>query len=94
MFYLLEVQNQLSDSNFNIQYITQNFYDIYINTIEINEIDKYDIINKKQERKMCSDYIKTLRIKTPSMEQITRNLSGGNQQKVIVANGLPEIPKC
>ena len=43
-------KNQLSDSNFNIQSITQNFYDIYINTIEINEIDKYDFINKKQEK--------------------------------------------
>jgi hypothetical protein len=43
-------KNQLSDSDFNIQSITQNFFDIYVNTIEINEIDKYDFINKEQEK--------------------------------------------
>ena len=57
-------------------------------------LSKYlGFINKRQERKLCSDFIKTLRIKTPSMEQITRNLSGGNQQKVIVAKWVARNPK-
>ena len=37
---------------------------------------------------MAQKYIKELAIKTPSMEQLTRNLSGGNQQKVVLAKSL------
>ena len=37
---------------------------------------------------MAEKYIKELSIKTPSMEQLTRNLSGGNQQKVVLAKSL------
>ncbi|AJT42114.1 sugar ABC transporter ATP-binding protein [Psychromicrobium lacuslunae] len=34
------------------------------------------------------EYIEKLRIKTPSGDQITKNLSGGNQQKVVIAKWL------
>lgn len=34
------------------------------------------------------EYIQKLRIKTPSAAQITKNLSGGNQQKVVIAKWL------
>jgi ribose transport system ATP-binding protein len=33
-------------------------------------------------------YVESLRIKTPSIHQITKNLSGGNQQKVVIAKWL------
>ena len=40
------------------------------------------------EKKTILDYIDRLNIKTPSYMQLTRNLSGGNQQKVVLAKWL------
>ena len=37
---------------------------------------------------VANDFIKNVRIKTPSSTQIVRNLSGGNQQKVVIAKWL------
>ncbi len=38
--------------------------------------------------KVSAEYVKTLKVKTPSVEQETRLLSGGNQQKVVIAKWL------
>jgi len=40
-----------------------------------------------------SDYVQRLRIKTPSISQTVENLSGGNQQKVLVGKWLMTQPK-
>ena len=50
-------------------------------------------MDNQQEKKITQDYIKELGIKTPSQEAMIQNLSGGNQQKVIVARWLAENPK-
>ncbi|MVX64729.1 ATP-binding cassette domain-containing protein [Clostridium chromiireducens] len=52
---------------------------------------KYLPMKKQQE--ISRKYIDLLRIKTPSMEQKISNLSGGNQQKVILARWLATEPK-
>jgi ABC-type sugar transport system ATPase subunit len=41
---------------------------------------------------LAKEYVKRLRIQTPSLQQIVRNLSGGNQQKVILARCLALQP--
>lgn len=46
------------------------------------------IINHKKEKEICQEQIRKLTIKTPSMNQLVKNLSGGNQQKVILAKWL------
>lgn len=50
-------------------------------------------ININQEIKVAKDYVGALRIKTPSVEQKVKNLSGGNQQKVVIAKWLMAEPK-
>lgn len=45
-------------------------------------------INKKEEKKVTEQYIEELSTKTPSADQLVVNLSGGNQQKVVIAKWL------
>jgi ribose transport system ATP-binding protein len=49
---------------------------------------KLSFIDFDIEEAAARDAIKALDIKTPSVKQLTRNLSGGNQQKVIVSKWL------
>jgi len=46
------------------------------------------LINDNEMRTSSADFNTKLRTKTPSMEQLLKNLSGGNQQKVIIARWL------
>lgn len=50
------------------------------------------VLNHKKINKVVDDSIKMLSIKTPSMQEHIANLSGGNQQKVIVARWLANDP--
>ncbi len=45
-------------------------------------------IDKKKEKDVAREYVDALATKTPSVEQLVVNLSGGNQQKVVVAKWL------
>ncbi|MFD9627236.1 sugar ABC transporter ATP-binding protein [Peribacillus muralis] len=53
----------------------------------------FKYIPMKEQKEIAQKYIDLLRIKTPSMEQKIDNLSGGNQQKVILARWLATDPK-
>ena len=46
------------------------------------------LINKKKEAEVAQQYVEALATKTPSVEQLVVNLSGGNQQKVVIAKWL------
>jgi ribose transport system ATP-binding protein len=50
-------------------------------------------LNRKKEIQLAQDYTNSLRIKTPSPHQVVKNLSGGNQQKVVLARCLATNPK-
>ena len=45
-------------------------------------------INKKKENEVTQKYVDSLATKTPSIDQLVVNLSGGNQQKVVIAKWL------
>lgn len=45
-------------------------------------------MNDGRMRQAANDYVQKLRIKTPSVDQETRLLSGGNQQKIVIAKWL------
>jgi ribose transport system ATP-binding protein len=46
------------------------------------------VLDLRKEHQLVKDYISKLRIKTPDAETIVKNLSGGNQQKVVFAKWL------
>lgn len=52
-----------------------------------------NILRTGQEKGLAQSYIQELAIKTPSERQLCRNLSGGNQQKVVLAKWLSTQPK-
>ena len=45
-------------------------------------------IDKKKEKDVAQEYVEALKTKTPSVDQLVVNLSGGNQQKVVIAKWL------
>jgi len=59
-----------------------------ISIANIRSLSKRWIIDTKKETTQASTYKDLLNIKTPSLEQMTKNLSGGNQQKVVLAKTL------
>jgi putative multiple sugar transport system ATP-binding protein len=65
-----------------------------ISIINLFSLSKNGIIDKNKEIMIAEKYCKDINIKTPSIQQIVENLSGGNQQKVSISKGLfsnPEI---
>ena len=50
--------------------------------------NKLSVINSKKEKELCDKAVKNLRIKTPTVLVDAGNLSGGNQQKVVVGKWL------
>lgn len=49
---------------------------------------KLSVIDSKKEKEIAEKYQKNMAIKTPSLNQLVKNLSGGNQQKVILGRWL------
>lgn len=45
-------------------------------------------IDKKKEKEVAQQYVDSLATKTPNVDQLVVNLSGGNQQKVVIAKWL------
>ena len=55
--------------------------------------NKLGIVIKSKEDEMCKDTVENLKIKTPGVEINAGNLSGGNQQKVVVGKWLARNSK-
>jgi len=63
-----------------------------ISNSSLAKLSQYGVINKHQEAAEAEKYRKSLNIKTPTVEQIVKNLSGGNQQKVVLSRCLLAEP--
>lgn len=59
-----------------------------INMPIYQRISKGTVINEKKGEEIAQTYRKEISIKTPTLDQLVKNLSGGNQQKVILAKWL------
>ena len=60
--------------------------------VAIKKLLTNGLYNKAKAHKAAQEYIEKLNIKTPSVDQIVGNLSGGNQQKVVIAKWLLNEP--
>ncbi|WP_367949305.1 sugar ABC transporter ATP-binding protein [Bacillus sp. FJAT-29790] len=67
------------------------------NNISLVNLPKYTyfkkIISRKKECHEVDEQIKTLKIKTPNRNMLVKNLSGGNQQKIVIAKWLLNNPE-
>jgi ribose transport system ATP-binding protein len=59
----------------------------------LRQISRTTFVRQTQERRLSDDFINQLGIRTPSREQRVNNLSGGNQQKVVLAKWLANSPR-
>jgi len=64
-----------------------------ITLASLKEVSRHGIISKDKEIFETKQYVDRLKIKTPTVETIVSNLSGGNQQKVLLARCLMTKPK-
>ena len=58
----------------------------------LKEFSRGPFINKHAENKTNREYFQSLRVKAPNLESIVGGLSGGNQQKVVLAKALMTRP--
>ncbi len=61
------------------------------NNITIASLDNFSktpFVNKKRENEISNELCESLKVKTPSISQYVKNLSGGNQQKVVLAKWM------
>ncbi len=59
----------------------------------MHQVTRLGFVNAKQADSMAKTYVKRLDIRTPGITQRVGNLSGGNQQKVVIARWLTLQPK-
>ena len=65
---------------------------VEVNTILANLKQYGFVLDKKRMRKDAEHYSRALNVKTPSLDTLIMNLSGGNQQKVLVGRWLLTDP--
>lgn len=60
---------------------------------DLSRLSRFGFVRRGEERKLTERFIDALRIRTPSQAQKVMNLSGGNQQKVVLAKWLAREPR-
>lgn len=59
----------------------------------LDQLQNGGLLSNGKEQALAKKYIQSLKIKTPSATQLAKNLSGGNQQKIVLAKCLATNPK-
>jgi L-arabinose transport system ATP-binding protein len=60
----------------------------------LGRLSRFHFVLKSQERTVVAGFVERLRVRTPSLDQEVAKLSGGNQQKVVLARWLAARPKA
>ena len=64
-----------------------------VNMSSYDMISKAGCLNLRKEKKRAEEFSRSVNVKTPSISQLVGNLSGGNQQKVVIAKLLCRDPE-
>lgn len=98
----VHIKNVQDAIDLGIAYVTENRKEAGLNLIDdirhnitiasLGKISKYGVINDQVEILAAEEYRKSMNIKTPSITQLTGNLSGGNQQKVVLSRWVYAEP--
>jgi ABC-type sugar transport system ATPase subunit len=59
----------------------------------LRTLSRLSVVNTSREKQVAESYVGRLAIRTPSIEQKVMYLSGGNQQRVVIAKWLATRPK-
>lgn len=59
----------------------------------LKRLSHFGVMDKKKQQDAAKEFVESLRVKTPSIAQLVGNLSGGNQQKVVLSKWLMTMPK-
>ncbi len=97
-----EIKNMFPKSNtptteefFRVEHLTGGrFTRDNITMSNLSQYCRHSWIRHKEEKRVADEQIREFSIKTPSAEQIAANLSGGNQQKIVLSKTLlcqPEV---
>jgi ribose transport system ATP-binding protein len=64
-----------------------------ISMAHMGSLTRFGVLVSGRERRLARDYVERLAIRTPTVEQKAMYLSGGNQQRVVIAKWLATRPK-
>ena len=64
-----------------------------ISVLKLDELSHFGFVDKRKEMQIVRKWAEALRVKTPSYDQLVKFLSGGNQQKVVIAKWLTLSPE-
>jgi ABC-type sugar transport system ATPase subunit len=56
-------------------------------------VARMGVLNERKENAICDEMVQKLNVKTPTTRQLVNNLSGGNQQKVVLAKWIARNAK-
>ena len=59
----------------------------------LKSVSRHGVVDRKAEMKMADEYKARLKTKAPFLDMVTGGLSGGNQQKVVIAKALAALPE-
>ncbi|MEV0408532.1 sugar ABC transporter ATP-binding protein [Actinoallomurus sp. NPDC050550] len=59
----------------------------------LDRLRRFRFVRRAEERRLTREYVDRLNVRTPDIEHEVRKLSGGNQQKVVLARWLARRPK-
>ncbi len=63
-----------------------------ITLVDLKRLFPSGLIDRTKEKSIANRYIREMSIKTPGPDQLVGNLSGGNQQKVVIAKWIETAP--